>query len=73
MSGIEWEAPDVSIVARIKAAIRRKKRTENERGIQEAARALYGPPPTEDELAEARSRIAAQKARDWRFGEGGLF
>jgi hypothetical protein len=37
----------------------------------DAAEALYGPPSTPDELAEARSRIAAQAARD--AGKGGLF
>jgi hypothetical protein len=39
--------------------------------LQDAIRALFGPPPTQDELAEARSRIAAQAARD--RGQSGLF
>jgi hypothetical protein len=68
----EWEAPEPSLVSRITAAIKRKKRVENERsGLKEAIRALYGPPSTPDELAEARSRIAAQAARD--RGQSGLF
>lgn len=36
-----------------------------------AYEALHGPPPTDEQLAEARSLVAAQKARD--FGVGGLF
>jgi hypothetical protein len=36
-----------------------------------AYEALHGPPPTPEQLAEARSLVAAQKARD--FGARGLF
>lgn len=36
-----------------------------------AYEALHGPPPTPEQLSEARSLVAAQKARD--FGVGGLF
>jgi hypothetical protein len=36
MTGVEWEAPDASLVSRIAAAIKRKKRVENEREIQRA-------------------------------------
>lgn len=44
----------------------------NRAGLSMAQEALHGPPPTPDELALARTKIAAQKARDFGIG-GGLF
>jgi len=43
----------------------------NAREAQKAVELATGPPPTEAELADARSRIAKQRARD--EGIGGLF
>jgi len=40
------------------------------RGMEGALDAIHGPPPTPEQLAEDRSRIAKQRARD--EGIGGL-
>ena len=43
----------------------------NAKQARKAVELATGPPPTEAELADARSRIAKQRARD--EGIGGLF
>jgi len=53
------------------AAVPRYVAMRNAREAQKAVELATGPPPTEAELAEARSRIAKQRARD--EGVGGLF
>jgi hypothetical protein len=51
----EWEAPEPSLVSRITAAIKRKKRIENEREVQ---RALDCPKchPTAKAMARVRDQ-----------------
>lgn len=76
MSGIDPPEPETPTAeeiafARFQLARYRRRLRSAGKGLEEARRALYGPPPTEDELAEARCQIAAQQARD--EGKGGLF
>jgi hypothetical protein len=65
-------AEEIAYARRAVADYRRRLRRTPLAVVPEAVRkALDGPPPTPEELAEARCQIAAQQARD--AGKGGLF
>ena len=65
-----WHALDR--VQHRKAAIPRWMAQRNARLAREAVRLATGPPATDAELADARSHIAKQAAKDW-GRDGGLF
>jgi hypothetical protein len=57
-------------IARVLKRRRAVERLVAARGMAGALKAIHGPPPTPEELADARSRIAKQKAKDFGKGEG---
>jgi len=66
-------AEEVAFARRAMDRYRRRLRVRKpaEAVLEEVRKALDGPPPTPEELAEARRQIVEQQARD--EGKGGLF